>query len=163
MTDRAAHEFTVLRDTIRARGGTRPLAFLGGLIAWAALLIVVVVWLPLPLASLIPLLVLLSTFEVVRTLHLGVERIGRYLQVFHEESDDARLTARTPAWETTACSRMRRRKARNKPRTLRARRSRRCASASDASRSNQRGAIDLACTTNIGSAPEASSSAASSS
>ena len=33
-----------------------------------------------------PLVVLLATFEVVRSLHLGVERIGRYVQVFFEEA-----------------------------------------------------------------------------
>lgn len=36
-----------------------------------------------PAAALIPLLVLAATFEAVLALHVGVERIGRYLLVFH--------------------------------------------------------------------------------
>jgi hypothetical protein len=36
------------------------------------------------LATLLPLLVLAALFEAVFALHLGVERIGRYLQVFYE-------------------------------------------------------------------------------
>jgi hypothetical protein len=39
----------------------------------------------LPIASLPPLLVLAAGFEAVFALHLNVERIGRYLQVFHED------------------------------------------------------------------------------
>ena len=38
-----------------------------------------------------PLLVLAGTFEAVFALHAGVERIGRYLQVFHDDT-----------WEQTA-------------------------------------------------------------
>ena len=70
------HEFDALRATIRDRGRARPIVLLGGISAWALTLIVVLVWLPNPLASMVPLLVLASTFEAVRTLHMGVERIG---------------------------------------------------------------------------------------
>jgi hypothetical protein len=66
-------------------------------------LVATLVGLPYPLAAVIPLVVLVTTFEVIRPLHVGAERIGRYLQVFHEEKtrgDAARLT--TPAWEQTA-------------------------------------------------------------
>ena len=45
----------------------------------------------MPLAVVFPLLVLAGTFEAVFALHVGVERIGRYLQVFHDD-----------AWEQTA-------------------------------------------------------------
>jgi hypothetical protein len=77
------------------------MAFLAGVCAWAALLLAVLIWLPVPIAAAVPLLVLLATFEVVRNFHLGVERIGRYLQVFYEErAADGPLMA--PAWETTA-------------------------------------------------------------
>jgi hypothetical protein len=49
----------------------------------------------------VPLVVLVSTFEVVRVLHVGVERIGRYVQVFFEERSTE--PPRTPpTWETTA-------------------------------------------------------------
>lgn len=92
-------EFDALRQTIRARGTARPLTFLAGLIGWAALLAAVLAWLPTPLAATLPLLVLAGTFEVVRTLHLGVERIGRYLQVFYEHQEAPLVP---PVWETTA-------------------------------------------------------------
>lgn len=36
--------------------------------------------------TLIPLLVLVTAFESVFALHVNVERIGRYLQVFHERA-----------------------------------------------------------------------------
>jgi hypothetical protein len=101
MRDLARSEFHVLRDTIRSRGGARPIVLLAGLVAWATLLLAVLAWLPLPLASLIPLMVLLATFEAIRTLHAGVERIGRYLQVFFEQPD-AGSSGEAPAWEHTA-------------------------------------------------------------
>jgi hypothetical protein len=72
---------------------------LAGLAVWALTLVAVVVWLPNPTAGTIPLLLLVATFEVNRTLSLGVERIGRYLQVFYESSDD--MSSERPAWETT--------------------------------------------------------------
>jgi hypothetical protein len=59
--------------------------------------------LPYPLAAVIPLATLVATFEVIRPLHFGAERIGRYLQVFYEEAGlepGAPLAA--PAWERTA-------------------------------------------------------------
>ena len=77
------------------------MAFLSGFAAWAAVLAVILAWLPTPMASAVPLLLLLATFEVVRVLHLGVERIGRYLQVFFEEAG-GRAPTRPPAWEHTA-------------------------------------------------------------
>ena len=46
------------------------------------------VLLPYPVAAAIPLLVLVATFEVIRPLHFGAERIGRYLQVFYEEDGE---------------------------------------------------------------------------
>jgi hypothetical protein len=101
MNEYAAIEYRTLRETIRTRGGTRPLAFLGGLASWAVVLVAVLVWLPNPLASVVPLLLLLASYETVRSLHLGVERIGRYVQVFYEETGGSAPTA-TPAWEHTA-------------------------------------------------------------
>jgi hypothetical protein len=76
---------------------------LGGTAIWAAILTAVLVLLPYPVAAAIPLLVLVVTFEVIRPLHFSAERIGRYLQVFHEEAGDAGRTLRdTPAWERVA-------------------------------------------------------------
>jgi hypothetical protein len=90
MTDRT--EYGELRATIRERGTARIWIFVVGMIGWAgAALAVVSLGLP-PLFALVPLLVLGATFEAVYALHIGAERIGRYLEVFHE--------AETPGWET---------------------------------------------------------------
>lgn len=99
MTERDVEEYKALRATIRQRGSARPWVFLTGLSVWAALTLgtlgiastMSAVLAPLPLVSLLPLLVLAATFEVVFSLHVGVERIGRYLQLFHEDQ-----------WERTA-------------------------------------------------------------
>jgi hypothetical protein len=78
---------------------------LAGTGIWAALLTTVLVGLPYPVAAAIPLLVLVVTFEVIRPLHFGAERIGRYLQVFYEEQGETRRPLRdTPAWEGVAMS-----------------------------------------------------------
>src|SRR5688500_20346910 len=87
MSDLAAREFSVLRDTVKSRGSARPLVCLAGLAVWAATVLAVLIWLPNPIAAVVPLMVLVTSFEVIRSLHLGVERIGRYLQVFFEEGD----------------------------------------------------------------------------
>jgi hypothetical protein len=73
------------------------------LTGWAALLVAVLVWLPYPVAAIIPLVILVATFEVIRPLHFGAERIGRYLQVFYEEmgAPDRPLTD-GPGWERVA-------------------------------------------------------------
>jgi len=72
---------------------------------WAALLIAVLALLPYPVAAAIPLLALVVTFEVIRPLHFGAERIGRYLQVFHEEAGEPnRALSDTPSWERVAMS-----------------------------------------------------------
>lgn len=93
-------EYRALRATIRTRGGLRLTLCLVGLAAWALTLVAILAWLPNPIAGSIPLLLLMTTFEVNRMLHVGVERIGRYLQVFYE----APVVASTdsPAWESTA-------------------------------------------------------------
>jgi hypothetical protein len=72
---------------------------------WAALLIAVLVLLPLPIAAAIPLLLLVITFEVIRPLHFGAERIGRYIQVFYEEDGEPNRSLNdTPSWERVAMS-----------------------------------------------------------
>src|SRR5204863_9188828 len=77
-------EFSALRSTIRDRGTVRmillPVAF--GL--WAAAAVATTATIQLPIAALVPLLVLAAGFEAIYALHVNVERIGRYLQVFHE-------------------------------------------------------------------------------
>ncbi len=100
--DPASCEYAALRETIRSRGGARPWAFLVGISTWAVSLVGLLVLLPNPIAAVVPLVVLLATFEVVRALHLGVERIGRYLQVFFEETSAQNVPLTAPAWERAA-------------------------------------------------------------
>jgi hypothetical protein len=83
-------QYAALRATIRERGTARVWIFLVGTIAWAALTVATAFLAP-PVATLVPLLVLAATFEAVYALHIGVERVGRYLDVFFGDS-----------WETAA-------------------------------------------------------------
>ncbi len=94
-TERDQEEYTALRATIRERGTARVCLFVVGFVAWGALAVATAALTSIPVASLLPLLVLAAVFEAVFALHIGVERVGRYLQVFHETGDGA-------AWERTA-------------------------------------------------------------
>jgi hypothetical protein len=88
---------------VSARGHLRPALALAGIAAWALVLTATLIALPYPVAAVLPLAVLFATFEVVRPLHAGTERIGRYLQVFFEERGRAPEPAPAPpAWERTA-------------------------------------------------------------
>ncbi|MBI3401956.1 MAG: hypothetical protein HY048_11090 [Acidobacteria bacterium] len=84
MTTREDTEYQALRATIRQRGTARVCTFVAGVVAWAALALATAAVTSAPVATLLPLLVLAATFEAVFSLHVGVERVGRYLQVFHE-------------------------------------------------------------------------------
>jgi Flp pilus assembly protein TadB len=95
MTTRDVEEYKALRATIRERGTMRLGLFFAVVVAWAAGMIATAALAALPVATLLPLLVLASGFEAVFALHTGVERIGRYLQVFHAPS------ATEPDWERT--------------------------------------------------------------
>lgn len=95
MTSRELDEYRALRETIRERGTARHWVVIVGLVAWAALTLAGSV-ISRPALTLMPLLVLVASFEVIFTLHTGVERVGRYLQVFHEDTGD------TAAWEHVA-------------------------------------------------------------
>jgi hypothetical protein len=95
MTARELEEYSALRATIRERGTTRVWIALAGLAVWAALTVATAALATLPIASLLPLLVLAAAFEIVFALHTGVERIGRYIQVFFEAPGER-------AWEHTA-------------------------------------------------------------
>ena len=98
-----ATEYRILRDTIARRGSLRPVLAMVGFGLWAAVLAMVLIWLPYPVAAVIPLLTLVVTFEVIRPLHFGAERIGRYVQVFYEEDGQPeRPLAETPSWERVA-------------------------------------------------------------
>ena len=85
MTDSELEEYRSLRATIRQRGSVRLCVFVGGLAAWAAGAMASTL-INVPLVTVIPLLVLAASFEAVFALHIGVERVGRYLQVFHGDT-----------------------------------------------------------------------------
>lgn len=73
-----------MRETIRQRGTARmvlvPVIFIG----WAATAVATAAVITVALSTLVPLLILAAGFETIFALHLNVERIGRYLQVFHD-------------------------------------------------------------------------------
>ena len=108
MTRRELYEYRALRDTIRQRGSLRVTLFLVSLMGWGAATIATAALAALPVATLLPLLLLAAGFEVVFALHTGVERVGRYLQVFYEENQGPGTNTQGPdenpqrSWERTA-------------------------------------------------------------
>lgn len=96
MTSREFQEYESLRATIRERGTARHWMLLAGLVGWATLSLGVGAWGTDPVEVLVPLIVLVATFEVVFAIHTGVERVGRYLQVYFEQDDE------TARWEHVA-------------------------------------------------------------
>lgn len=98
MTPRELEEYRALRDTIRERGTIRHWVVLVGVAVWAALALAIVGLAAPPVIALLPLLMLVTTFEVVFALHTGVERVGRYVQVFFESGENA------ARWEHVAMS-----------------------------------------------------------
>jgi hypothetical protein len=91
MTPRELEEYKALRATIRERGTARIWILTLGVGLWAALATATAAVSGVPLFTLVPLVVLATVFEGVCALHFGVERIGRYLHVFHDDG-----------WEHTA-------------------------------------------------------------
>lgn len=89
----STEEYRALRATIRERGTMRLVVATITFVAWAALALG---WSSVPAFGLFPLLVLAGGFEVVFAAHVGVERIGRYLQVHYEPADGL------PRWEHAA-------------------------------------------------------------
>jgi hypothetical protein len=77
-------EYLSMRETIRQRGTVRmvlvPVTFIG----WAATAAATAAVITVAISTLVPLMVLAAGFEAIFALHMNVERIGRYLQVFHE-------------------------------------------------------------------------------
>jgi len=96
-------EYRSLRAAIRERGALRVILFVGAMAAWALVAGLVAGFVPMPLASLVPLLVLMAGFEAVHALHVGAERIGRYVYVRYESAipggADRPIEARA-LWET---------------------------------------------------------------
>jgi hypothetical protein len=92
-------EFTVLRQTIAVRGTVRMALLPVTVIGWTSMAAALLQGSALPgLQALVPLSVLIAGFEAIHALNVGVERIGRYLQVYYEGSTEG------PMWETTAMS-----------------------------------------------------------
>jgi hypothetical protein len=88
-------EFTALRQTITARGTVRVVLVVVAVAAWGMLALIEGLYSDLPLLAMVPLTVLIVGFEAVWALHVGVERIGRFIQVTYESRDGA-------GWETSA-------------------------------------------------------------
>src|SRR4051812_47842829 len=98
MTPRELEEYRALRDTIRERSTARLWIATVGLAVWTALTVAVAALAEPPVASLLTLFFLVAAFEVMYSIHTAVERIGRYIQVFHEAPNE-------PArWEHAAMS-----------------------------------------------------------
>jgi len=93
----AVEEYRALRATIRERGTARWIVIALTFVAWGALSSVDRVFAAAPALTLVPLVVLAAGFETVFALHVGVERIGRYLQVRYESENGA-----LPQWEHEA-------------------------------------------------------------
>jgi len=89
-------EFAALRQTITSRGTARMVLFPVILFGWATVAGALTAFGESPVGSLFSLAVLSAGFEAVHALHAGVERIGRYIQVFYEGDGQG------PKWETTA-------------------------------------------------------------
>jgi hypothetical protein len=89
-------EFSALRTTIASRGTVRMILLPVTVIAWAIVSLLILIFSDLPILALLPLAVLAGGFEALHALHVSVERIGRYLQVFYEDGSTL------PLWETTA-------------------------------------------------------------
>lgn len=94
-------EYRQLRAAIRERGSLKTVLFLVTMGVWAAVGVLVTAFIPLPLASLIPLILLASGFEAMHQLHIGAERIGRYLLVRYESASASAIGGSTPSpmWE----------------------------------------------------------------
>ena len=90
-------EYRALRATIQQRGSIRLIVTALTFSVWAAAVLTVLALSTIPLAGLVPLIVLAAGFEVIFAIHVGVERIGRYLQVHHEP-----LSSGAAVWEQTA-------------------------------------------------------------
>src|SRR3954471_23532459 len=88
-------EFAALRATIRERGTVRmvllPIAF--GL--WGGAAIATTAAIQLPIGAPLPLLVLAAGLAAISALHIHVDGIGCYLQVFHEPEGGWEHTAMT--------------------------------------------------------------------
>ena len=81
-------EYQALRASIRERGTARMVLFPIIFIGWAATAVATGAVITVALSTLVPLIVLVAGLEAIFALHTNVERIGRYLHVFHEQRAD---------------------------------------------------------------------------
>ena len=88
-------EFRVLRETIAWRGTVRIALLPATIFGWA-LVSGAFLFAELSPGAIFSLAVLVAGFEAIHALHVGVERIGRYVQVYCESGQAA------PRWESTA-------------------------------------------------------------
>jgi len=79
-------EYRALRATIRERGSLRFLVTSITFSAWAAVLTTLCAVTVVPTFLLVPLVMLAAGFELNLAIHVGVERVGRYLQVKYERN-----------------------------------------------------------------------------
>ena len=93
----SVEEYRALRATIRQRGNLRFVSVIASFAVWAGLAVLIQTQTTAPTAVLISLLVLAAGFEITYALHVGTERVGRYLQVYYES-----VTGVTPSWEHLA-------------------------------------------------------------
>jgi hypothetical protein len=93
---RELEEYKALRATIRERGTARSWILLVGFIGWAGSTLATAALAQLPVATLLPLFLLAATFEIAFSLFTGIERIGRFIQVVHENEEIDR------GWESYA-------------------------------------------------------------
>ena len=82
-------EYRALRATIRERGSLRFLVTSITFSAWAAILTTLCVVTVVPTFILVPLVVLAAGFELNLAIHVGVERVGRYLQLKYERNPES--------------------------------------------------------------------------
>ena len=83
--DHRLREYEALRETIRQRGTIRMALVPAIFVGWAATAVATGAVITVAVSTLVPLLILVAGFEAIFALHMNVERIGRYLQVFHEQ------------------------------------------------------------------------------
>ena len=98
MTPREIEEYRALRATIRERGSLRIVLFLATMISWSAATIATSALAALPVATLLPLLLLAAGLESLVALHTAVERVGRYLQVFYDDEGNREWERTTMAY-----------------------------------------------------------------
>ena len=99
LTSLALAEYRELRATIRERGSLRHVAVLITFSVWTATMLWSANTFAVPVFFILPLMVLVAGFEVAFALHVGVERIGRFLQVRYERDAGSGVS-----WERTAMS-----------------------------------------------------------